>query len=201
MTESNEVAIKTLAAFLKAEIPELEVITEWPDPKHQMKMPTLSIITKGTPRLQNGMPIIISKSDLDPVDPLRKKVAYCIGHYDHELQLDLWTDYKAKRSEFYERIMAAFDKQFIDAGSPTGISLALLDYNNCFARYDQTGYTYMDSAESSQREEWRVKIDVLANYPRVVEKTESIMAEITLKNKIDENEVTDKPTDETLVIP
>lgn len=201
MTESNAVAVKTLAAFIKAELPELTVLEEWPDPKKDLKLPCLVITTKGKARLTNQPATIASKVAV-PGKPLQKKVAYVIGLYDCDFQLDLWTDYKAKRNEWYERIVGVFDKQFIDSGRPTGISLELLDYNNCFARYDQTGYTYLDSEVNSQREEWRAKIDVVASYPRVKTKIETIMAEITLKDRVSEEaDVLDKPTDEEVKIP
>jgi hypothetical protein len=209
MTESNIVAVKTLATYLKAPIPELEIITEWPDAKHKMVLPCLSIITVGTPRIVPGMPILHSKAtvlDEDDEPTINTTTVYIMGHYEAKIQLDLWTDYKAKRNVLYEKLMAAFDKQFVDAGSPQGLSLTLVDYHNCFARYDQTGYTYMDSGDTSQREEWRVKIDVEVSYPRLAEKVESIMAEITLKNRIDETVVAESEdpieddTNETLII-
>lgn len=196
---SITVAVKTLAAYLKAAIPELNIQEEWPDSKKELVMPTLSILTSGTPGLTHAMPIIHKIVPIDG-DPIKKKVVYCVGTYESRLQLDLWTDYKAKRNELYEKLMAAFDKQFIDSGYPTGLSLELLNYHNSFARYDQTGYTYIDSEDSAKRNEWRVKIDVAVSHLRLVEKVESIMDEITLKSKIDETEVTDKDTNEQVTI-
>jgi hypothetical protein len=185
MTPSNIVAVKTLAAYLKAEIPELNILEEWPDPKEEMALPTLSILSVGKQEHTHAFPLIHKKIAIEG-EELKKKVVYSVADMDIKLQLDLWTDYKAKRDEFYDLIMAAFDKQFLVNGAPTGLSLELEDYHETFARYDQTGYTYLDSSDNGQRQEWRAKIDVLVNHPRLVEKDEFIMAEITLKNEINE---------------
>lgn len=193
MTPSNSVAVKTLAAYLKAEIPDLTIIENWPDPKEEMALPALTVSIVGKPSLTHTYPKIHKKIDIEE-ETVLKKVVYIIGQYDLNIQLDIWTDYQAKRSELYEKIMAAFDKQFLTSGAPVGLSLELTDYHETIARYDQTGYAYMDSSDNGQRQEWRAKIDVVVTHPRLVEKNESIMAEITLKNEV--NETADMEDDE-----
>lgn len=185
MTPSNRVAVKTLAKYLQEQLPDVKILEEWPDPKTEMTLPCISILTVGTPVYSHRFPVIHKKVD-DEENPVNKTVVYIVGQYDAKVQVDLWTDYKGRRDELYERVMDAFSRQFIDFDLATGLSLELVDYHETFARYDQVGYTYMDSADNSQRAEWRAKIDIEVNYPKLVEKSESIMEEITLKNRIDE---------------
>lgn len=179
MTPSNKVAILSLAKFIEANAPSLkQVLAEWPDPKVQMDLPSVSVLTVGNPVLTPLMPTIYKVVESD--DPTKRTVVYLVGHYDSKIQLDLWTEFEIQRDKIYEEVMAVFDKQFRDSEQPNGISLELLDYHNGFAHYDIVNYTYMDNEDASSRSEWRVKIDVQVNYPRFVEKTESIMAEIRL---------------------
>lgn len=194
------VAVKTLAEYLKTAIPELkQVLTEWPDPKVQMSLPCVSIVTAGTPDYTHLMPTIQKKSDSD--SPLQKQVVYLVGQYDSRLQVDVWCEYKSQRDEFLEKVMDAFNGQFLSGGQTTGLSLELIDYHNAIARYDQVGYTYLDSEDNSIRSEWRVKVDVLANYPRLSMKQEYIMDEIKIKNRIDEyvDAINDTTNEETTV--
>jgi len=185
MTPSNNVAILTLAKFLSEKLPGMKILTEWPDPKEVLALPFLSIITRGTPVYFHNYKTIVKVVDIPESD--NKTVVYKVGHYDSNIQIDLWADYKSTRAELYDLVMAAFDSQWLESEQSTGLSLELVDYHNTFARYDQSGYTYMDNEENSKISSWRVKIDVMVNYPRLLEKVESIMRQITLKTRVDEN--------------
>jgi hypothetical protein len=184
-TPSNSVAATTLAKFIEDNFTELEqVLDEWPDPKVAMNLPSVSVITVGTPVYTHLMPTKYAVVDTD--NPLQKSVVYLVGQFDAKIQLDLWTDYKATRDTLFDKLMDVLNKQFIDTGAPTGLSLTLIDYHNAIARYDQVGYTYMDSEESSRTEEWRVKVDIEVNYPKFQVKDESIIEEASILHDVGE---------------
>jgi hypothetical protein len=191
MTPDLLVAVRTLQEFIKANLPEVEdrVFDEWPNAKVELEVPCITIITTGTPTFTHSFPNIFKRS-ADPENPINDVVAYSVGYYDMNIQLDLWCEYKLQRAELFDKLMAVLNKQFIDTGAPTGLSLELIDYHEAIARYDQNGYTFMDGEDGSQRAEWRVKVDVTVNHFKLIEKSEPRMVEITLKSEVktDEND-------------
>lgn len=188
MTPDTLVAVRTLKAFIEANMPELEAVyDEWPNPKDQLKTPCLTIVSVGTPSFTHAFPNVF-KRVLDPDNDLNDLVAYSVGYYDINLQLDLWTEYKIQRAELFDKLMAVLNKQFIDSELPTGLSLQLIDYHDAIARYDQSGYTFMDNGDGLQRGEWRVKVDVAVNHFKLIEKSQPRMSEITLKSEVSQTE-------------
>jgi hypothetical protein len=178
-------ALKTLSLYISENMPELkQVLVNWPDPKVQMILPSVSIIAVGTPKITHTMPIIKKMSDSD--SPLTKKTLYLVGHYDYTIQVDIWSEYEEERNSLLEKMIDTFNKQFFDGGESTGLSLQMESYYNAFATYQQIGYNYLDNDDNSIRSEWRVKVDVQVMHERFVERDEFIIEEITLKNRIDE---------------
>lgn len=188
MTPDTLVAVRTLQAFIKANMPELlNVFDEWPDPKETLETPCVTILTQGNPTYTHSYPTIFKRSP-DEENATNDLVAYSVGYYDINLQLDLWCEYKIQRAELFDKLMNVLNKQFIDSGRPTGLSLVLIDYHEAIARYDQNGYTFMDSGDGLQRAEWRVKVDVTVNHFKLIEKSEARMTQITLENEISQTE-------------
>ena len=188
MTPDILVAVRTLQSFIRENMPELiNVFDEWPDPKETLEVPCVSIVTQGNPTYTHSYPTIFKRVS-DPDNTLNDIVVYSIGYYDINLQLDLWTEYKIQRAELFDKLINVLNKQFMDNGSPTGLSLVLSDYHEAIARYDQNGYTFMDGGDGLQRAEWRVKVDVSVNHFKLVEKSEPRMSQITLQNEISQTE-------------
>lgn len=182
MTPDLLVAVRTLRDFIQANMPELAAVyDEWPDPKDRLETPCLTIVTAGNPTYTHCFPNLVKRI------PGSLSV-YSVGFYDMNLQLDLWCEYKLQRAELFDKLINVFNKQFIDSEKPTGLSLVLTDYHEAIARYDQSGYTFMDSGDGLQRAEWRAKIDVTVNHFKLVEKSESTMDQITLSSEIAEKE-------------
>lgn len=177
-------ALQTLAEYLQEKLPDFKVLEEFPDPKIEMVLPALSMVEVGTPVFTNLMPIFKSRN----ADGLS---VYMVGQYDQRFQLDIWTDYKERRKELYERLHDVFLGQFIESEKSAGLSLTLKDYYNAIARYDIVGYTIVDAEQTSQTEEWRVKVDVLVNYPKMIAKAESIITQASIKHDIGEESNTD----------
>lgn len=188
MTPDILVAVRTLQSFIQENMPELiNVFDEWPDPKEALEVPCVSIITQGNPTYTHSYPTIFKRVS-DPDNALNDIVVYSVGYYDINLQLDLWTEYKIQRAELFDKLINVLNKQFMDNGSPTGLSLVLADYHEAIARYDQNGYTFMDGGDGLQRAEWRVKVDITVNHFKLVEKSEPRMSQITLQNEISQTE-------------
>lgn len=184
-TPSNSVAVDTLAKFIKDNFPELaQVLNEWPDPKVNMDLPSVSVITAGTPVYTHLMPTLYTVAST--ANPLKKSAVYLVGQIDAKIQLDLWCEYKSTRDTLFDKLMDVLNKQFIDSGAPAGLSLTLIDYHNAIARYDQVGYTYMDSEETARTSEWRVKVDIEVNYPKFAVKEEFIINEAIIEHDVGE---------------
>lgn len=195
---SCDLAIKKLAAYLKAEVTDLqEVYADWPDPKDQLKMPCASIISAGTRGFRHQQPEFFKKT-VNEENPDLDDVVYTIGQYDYTIQLDLWAEYKPQRGSLYEKVHDALNKQFLSGDQPCGLSLAVEEYHGMIARFDQVGYTFMDSEESSQRSEWRVKIDVLVTHSKLAVKTQSRMQEIIVQHQVSDTTTseTNQPSNE-----
>ena len=188
---ANEAIVEELAKYIEDNIPEFNsVLREWPNHNESLDMPCATILTVGSPDYTQQMPVL-SKSE-------GGISTYIVGFYDINLHIDIWAEYKALRGDMMEKVIDLFNKQFQESGMALGASLTLADYDNVIARYDLGGYTYMDSEESSQRDEWRAKVVVLVNCPRIMTKIESKMEDIKLYNNISTNN--DSDTDEILTI-
>lgn len=169
--------IKALATYLKANVAGLqEVYDDFPSPSQKLKYPSGSIFT-GSPKFHALTPYVIWKGSALP----NGKVPYkkVIGQYEFDLQLDLWVASKAQRHEIYELLVAAMNP------SPTapGLSLQLSSYHNEWARYLIRGLQYPDSEENSQRSEWRVKVDIVADIKCVASFTDYLIQ--TIENNVE----------------
>lgn len=191
---ANEAIVEQLKKLIEENIPEFERISlEWPNYQENLNMPCMSIMTIGSPQYSHQMPVLRQYDDAEGVSE------YYVGFYDMTLHLDIWAEYKQTRGDLLEKVFDLFHKQWVEQGQALGLSLTLEDYYNVIARYDLNGYTYMDSEESSQRDEWRAKVVVLVNCPRVLTKIESKMTEITLDHDISDTGL-DIDTGEEIII-
>jgi hypothetical protein len=184
---SDMAAIRGLQKYLEQEMTELNsVYDEFPNHNEKMVLPCASVITVGTPTLTNLMPYTLKK-EVDPDNADNDLVYDVIGQYDARIQLDLWTEYKIQRGRLLDIFDNALNKQQIESDLPSGLSLILSDYYSAIARYDNVGYTYMDSEENSQKDEWRVKVDLLVNYPKIKVKSIPRISEIKIINQISDD--------------
>lgn len=187
-TPSDMAAVRGLQKYLETQMPELDsVFDEFPNHNEKMVLPCASVITVGTPVLTNLMPYTFKK-EVDPDNAANDLVYDVIGQYDARIQLDLWSEYKIQRGRLLDLFDNALNKQQIDSDLPSGLSLILTDYYSAIARYDNVGYTYMDSEENSQKDQWRVKIDLLVNYPKIAVKSIPRITEVKIINQISDNE-------------
>lgn len=186
MIPTDMAAVRALQTYLKENVEGIaEVYDEWPNHNEELNLPCISLITQGTPVYTNLMPYTY-RQETDPDNAQNIKLTEVIGQFDSRIQLDIWTEYKIARGRIFELVHDAMNKELLEKDLPAGLSLTMADYHDVIARFDVVGYTYMDSEENSQRDEWRVKLDLLVNYPKVAIKSRPRIDDITLINQISE---------------
>ncbi len=114
---------------------------------------------------------MLAKSEID--EDNTAEIKHVVGWYDLKLQIDIWCRTKPERYKIYELFFEAINPVI----KPMGLSLQLSSYHNLYARYDMVGYSFGDNEQGSQRSEWRVKIEVLANCKAVRVDTEFMITE------------------------
>lgn len=190
-------AVRGLQKYLKQEVSAFNnnVFDSWPNHGDKMVLPTCNITNVGTPEYTNLMPYILRK-EVDPENALNDLVYTVVAQIDGRIQVDIWAEYKIARSKILELTTKAINKQAISGEAPNGLSLTLSDYYNVIARFDQVGYTNMDSEVNSQTSEWRVKLDLLFSHEVIEVKSIPRISEITLDNQIaSDKNVNDDNTD------
>jgi hypothetical protein len=167
--------LENLGRHLKSKMPHLaQVIYEFPSANVQLRYPSISILA-GNPQFTPLHPYLLTQGQTQNNKASVKRV---VGAYDFELQLDLWCRDKFERFSMYEEFFQAFNSQIM----PMGLSLKMSDYYDVWCRYDLIGYDLDDSEISSQRAEWRARINLLANTRAVIEKTEIVVE--TIENNL-----------------
>lgn len=182
-TESvTEEIIKRLGNHLETEMTELaEVLDGFPEGNTLISYPALSIIEAGaTKYIPEMSPYPYVEIEDGDITDHKADVRYVVGQYDISFQLDLWCRSKEERDDLFEKFIQAFNSQF----PRLGLTLTLTDYHNILCNYSMTGYTKEDSEISSQRQEWRVKINIVANCKAILEKEEPIVEETEVTGDI-----------------
>lgn len=188
MTISYDMAaIRSLRNYLEEEVEELnEVYDEWPYHGDELNVPCASVMTVGTPTYMNLQPYEYDRTQ-DP-DVANNDLIYdAVAQLDGEIQIDIWTEYKLERGRILDLVTKAINKQNIESDLPNGLSLVMSEYHNVIARYDQVGYTYMDSEENSQRAQWRVKVSILFSHVVVEVKSRPRITDVILTHQISED--------------
>ncbi len=182
-TESvTEEILKRLGNHLASNMPELEeVLDGFPEGNTSINFPSLSIIEAGTSKFTNEMsPYPYVEIEASDITDHKADVRYVVGQYDVSLQLDFWCRSKEERDDLFEKFIQAFNSQF----PSLGLNLVLTDYHNVMCYYMMEGYSKEDSEISSQRQEWRVKINIVANCKAILEKEEPIVEETEVTGDI-----------------
>lgn len=190
-TRLTDEVVKRLAIDLQTRMDVLEIVYEdFPEANEELMYPSASVMIVGAPVLVPEIaPYPLNSDDVPEeeagpdVEPFLYK--FVTGHYDISLQVDLWCGNKQERHSIYEDFYLAFNA---DIPGPMGKILTLTGYHDVLCQYLMTGFSYEDSEVSSQRQEWRVKIDILANCKAVVEKAVSAILETEVQVEAGPNE-------------
>jgi hypothetical protein len=109
---------------------------------------------------------------------------YQIGEYEFPLQVDIWARTKEERFRLEDEFLNAFSADF----PIHGLSLVLERYHDVNCKYDMIDtFTYPDDEGSSQRREWRAKIDLVANCKAIHELDEFAMVTTEIESEIYED--------------
>jgi hypothetical protein len=150
--------VHEIGKFLKENMPSLRAVyNEWPSNNVSLETPSISILTTDPGFQPDIVPYIHEKG---PIEGARYEVLYVYGEYNASLQLDLWCKNKEERY----RLLDEFKKAMLAQWPERSILLNLENYHNILCRYDFEEYNFnTDNEESSQTNEWRVRIDMLAH--------------------------------------
>lgn len=185
VTSIQDEIILRLADEARARVTMIkQVLEEWPDANRQLEYPALSIMSANPIKQTPCHPWLFQQGVIDE-DTNKVFNKYVVGNFDWTLQLDLWAGNKPERNALHEAVSSKlFVGQFLDSiNEITGISLQLPNYHNIICRYDLVGYRFDDSEAGSQRQEWRIKMDVLAHCKQIVEKEEFQIVETEITDE------------------
>jgi hypothetical protein len=165
-----------LKKHLKTAMPELkEVYDDFPLATETLQYPSMSVFT-GQPRFMNGLPYAHTRTRVDAEDDENPavNVVNIIGQYEFRLQLDLWCKTKFERHDLYEKLFRALNPDT----ATSGLSLQLTEYYDLWARFLVNDFQLMAGEAETQRNEFRVKVGVVADVKAVTESVESAILEI-----------------------
>ena len=186
--------LKTLIAHLESDMPSLvDAHDEFPNANKKLVMPCATVFSK-SPKYTPVMPYVISKGTVIASGPDSDKlpVQRVMGQFEFKLQLDLWTTSKPERARLEQELMAAFSQNT----AVTGLALQMVDYYDQWVRYDIVGFDNSDSEASSQRQEWRTKVDIIACCDQIVEANEFVIE--TIENTLTTPDAIDADEDSSV---
>jgi hypothetical protein len=163
--------LNALANYLTTQIVGLTVYKEWPSANQVLAYPSVTIFTgqvKGMNRTPEQM--AITEPDVNN----QVVVTEILGEYDAKMQLDLWCANKFQRDTVLGQIFDAINLAATDDtgdNNAAGLSLQLTDYFDDYVRFDIDGFTYVDDMAAAERQERRVKIDLLLNCRAIKDRT------------------------------
>lgn len=171
--------VKSLVKTIKDRMESLQgVYDDFPASNQKLKYPSCSVFTQ-SPRYNSFAPYIVKVfpkiTDEEDPDFGKAPVLYCIGRYEFTLQLDFWCESKPQRHEIHEEFVQAFS----DLNPTAGINLKIEEYYGewIHADFGETSFDN-DSEISSQRGEWRFKVEVTTNMRCIKRKMENLMETI-----------------------
>jgi len=162
--------------------------SEWPEANLGENEVTLAAHTIDA-ALTNRKIVIVDKQDILN-ESVKAAATYRLGTYDINIQVDIWTPYKAKRNELYTKFCDTINEEFLNGDwKPVGLSLTLENYFDTIARYEIVGYNFPDEERASQVDEWRVVIAMKAHFDK---KRQKIVNKITDSIIVDSDEITEE---------
>lgn len=165
-----ELALDDLITYLKTQIAATAFIRDFPNRNEALVMPSITVTHNTDGAYESLDPYELSIST--PVgDSAAVTVIWIVGQWDFKVQLDLWAASKPARDKLFSDVYRAINKQI----HPMGLSLPLPSYYGLFARFDINGFSHIDNEQAAQRQEWRTKIDLLANLKQAQEESAFII--------------------------
>lgn len=170
MADANGVLIKALQTYLTSNVTGIVAVNaEWPSGNVPLTMPCITILTKSEKLTPQTAEVLTTGS----IALNQATVKYVVGEWDLALELQLWAKSKQERQDFIEKIFNALNPSM----EVMGVNLHLTDYHNEYASVAMTDRMFPDSEETSQRQEWRCIISLVANVNAIRSKSEYIMTQ------------------------
>lgn len=171
--------LSKLKAFLLANTSLKKCFDGFPLPSQKIEYPSCSIMISST-NFMPSLPYVFSKGTLiaTGADAGKTPIRRVVGTYDFKLQLDLWADTKQNRYALWEEFIKAFNKTEVP-----GISFQLTNYFNDYAHASLSDFQFLDSEPGSQRDEWRIKLVVIADCLAIVEENSFLIE--TVENNLE----------------
>jgi hypothetical protein len=183
VSEPIHATVAALVAHLSSECALLtgKVLDQWPEPNKALAMPSATVTWSGdvyTP-LQ---PWVLSIADASEPDEdgnytpsTTKRV---VGEHDFQIQIDIWARNKAERSRVMQQVFEALHP---DPEVP-GVRLQVEENHDLWSSYSLLHQKFDDSEASSQRQEWRAMLVLVAQCKAVIVNSEYRM--ITIENNL-----------------
>jgi len=174
---ATKILVKNLMALIKERMPVIQqAYDDFPAANQQLVFPCFSIFTQD-PVFTPGQPYVIAKGAKITTgrDAGKYPVNYVIGQWNFSLQVDFWCESKAQRHQIHEDFVQAFN----DISPSAGVTVDMVDYYGecCHATFGKSSFSE-DSEISSQRNEWRFKIDLSTTVRCIKQKMEFLMETI-----------------------
>lgn len=177
--------------YLMAEMDGLQSANAgFPTPSEVLQFPCLTVVL-GQPSFEATDPYVVShgvKNEETGKTPVRRVV----GSYEIPMQVDLWSDYKAKRAPLFDQFFHAVNKRVI----PMGLSLPLPSYYGSIARFHITGFSQPDGEEASQRKEWRAIVNVVCTVNQIIESDEHLVETTEVVADVGDSVQIEKPEED-----
>ena len=182
-----QAVLNEFAIYLLAEIPELGVLKEWPNANQTLNYPMVSLVS-GKAQLMNRPLEQIALTE--PDEDGKVTATYVVGQYDYKLQADIWAGNKAERDVYLGKFLDAVNKEAMDStgkDNPMGLSLKLPSYFDIIARLDVDSHEYQDDMQAAQRQERRVRVDILVNVRAIKQRTLYAMKNVEINLGVNQN--------------
>jgi len=183
----SEVVPYQLGKYLKDNVPGVkEFYDEFPNASQSFKMPSVSVIIKNTDFAPQATPYPAAQIGPGDITNNKANLLYVVGDWDFTIQLDLWAGSKEERDDFFDATFNALNPKI----SPMGLTLELSEYFGTLCDYLYVGHSFSDSEESSQKDEWRATLNVVATCKALRDRKEFIITDTgTAKDVEDAGEI------------
>ena len=157
----------------------IPVIPEWPNYAVELEIPSISVITHRSQRLNDWMPYTVETLAI-PDDPINVIELRSMGEWQTSIQLDIWAGYKEERVRLFEMIMGIFEED-----DKNGLTLKVIeDQDQALAHYHISDYYHQDGPQSSQNATWRGTFDISCHFDRIVGRKRPKILETSIQAEV-----------------
>ena len=155
----TEIVPKVLGQYLLNNVDQLEEFyDEFPSSNTRLEMPSVSIFAKNPEFKPMAVPHLLKTISSADIVNSKANTLYVVGDYDFNLQVDLWAGSKEELDDVFDSVFNVLNPQI----SPMGLTLQMEEYYNILCSYDYVGHSREASEITSQTDEWRIVLNVLA---------------------------------------